>query len=263
MEKNSLIPTADEVNVYQILADSAAKSGYFQKIGGRDAIFSIGMYSRDVRQPMMKMLFGGMHNINGKIEMAAVTMNAMIREAGHKLEINCDNKICKIKGIRHDTKEEYSCTFSMDDAKQACLIKAGSGWERYPSDMLFARCIARLARRLFPDVIGPSYVEGEISNDQFAGADKEIQVKESIETVQVIEEEAPAELPQQEPTLSKDQARIIEKLIGEDDALFNRILDGYKVNNLQNISAKHFDIICGVLKKRNESKPKEMNVETA
>ena len=42
------------------------------------------------------------------------------------------------------------------------MIKEKGGWKRTPEDMLYARCISRLARQLFSDCIGIGYIEGEI-----------------------------------------------------------------------------------------------------
>ena len=48
----------------------------------------------------------------------------------------------------------YTARFTMDDAKRAGLIKAGSGWEKYPANMLRARAIGYCADVVFPDVLG-------------------------------------------------------------------------------------------------------------
>jgi hypothetical protein len=51
-------------------------------------------------------------------------------------------------------------------AQKAGLIKEKGGWKRTPEDMLYARCVSRLARQLFSDVIGIGYIEGEISDSR-------------------------------------------------------------------------------------------------
>ena len=267
MADTGLIPSSDEMGTYQLMAKHAANSGFFKNIGGEGGLLSIVLYARELGLPPMQCLFGGMRNIKGNIELSPRLMNSMIRKAGHKLQIiKCDNFICTIKGTRSDTGETYESTFTMDDAKQANLLIGGSAWTKHPSDMLFKSALSRIARRLFPDVIATAYVEGEIpGDDQIIDTGKSMSKTEVIETIQ-IEEAKPAESPvvaesaspvvESEPGLSKDQARIVEKLIGEDGDLFVRILDGYKVSNLQNIPAKHFDTICSTLKKRKDPKEK-------
>lgn len=155
--------SSEQIKALETIADYAFNSKHFDKLGGKSAIFCIAMYAQELGLNPMTCLFGGMRAVQGNIEVSPRMMNTMIRKAGHKLEIiQSDDTICKIKGTRHDTKEDYVAIFSFDDAKRAGLVKSNGGWEKYASDMLFARCISRLARRLFADVISTAYVEGEM-----------------------------------------------------------------------------------------------------
>lgn len=163
---NELIPSQDEVRSIEVMAKHAVDSKYVEKLGGYAGVFSIAMYARELGIPVMTALFGGMANIMGKIQISPQLMNAMIRKAGHKLEIDSTDARCIIKGTRKDTGESCSTSFSVEEAKKAGIYKSGGGWEKYPSDMCFARALSRLARRLFPDVIGMAYVEGEIEEDR-------------------------------------------------------------------------------------------------
>jgi hypothetical protein len=49
---------------------------------------------------------------------------------------------------------EYTSRFTMEDAKRAGLVKDGSGWTKYPANMLRYRAIGYAADIVFPDVIG-------------------------------------------------------------------------------------------------------------
>lgn len=49
---------------------------------------------------------------------------------------------------------EYTVEFSMEDAKRADLLKADSGWLKYPSNMLKWRAVGFCIDIVFPDVIG-------------------------------------------------------------------------------------------------------------
>lgn len=51
------------------------------------------------------------------------------------------------------------------------MIKPGGVWAKYPEDMIYARALSRLARRLFADVIGTAYVEGEIREEKLEMSD--------------------------------------------------------------------------------------------
>ena len=59
----------------------------------------------------------------------------------------------------------YTARFSMADAKKAGLVKTGSGWEKYPANMLRARAIGFCADVVFPDVIGGMKRADELGAD--------------------------------------------------------------------------------------------------
>lgn len=162
---NHLIPSKDEYLVLDAIVKNASQSDYFKNLGGYTGIFSIAMYARELGLPVMQCLFGGMTNINGRITLSANIMNMMIRKAGHQiLQVESSNEKCILKGIRADTAEEMEECFTIEDARLAKL-HTKNNWINYPRDMCFARALSRLARRLFPDVIGTAYVEGEIPSD--------------------------------------------------------------------------------------------------
>lgn len=176
MTNYQLIPTPDEIKAIEFMAKNATDSKYFEKLGGFAGIICIAMYARELGLPPMQCLMGGMSNVLGKIQLSPQMMNGMIRKAGHKLVIKSSKLECRIEGTRNDTGENYTASFSVEDAKNAGLFKTGGGWDKYPEDMCFARALSRLARRLFPDVIGTAYVEGEIE-------DSEVETKKSSKTL--------------------------------------------------------------------------------
>jgi hypothetical protein len=59
----------------------------------------------------------------------------------------------------------FTAKWTMQDAKRAGVIKTGSGWDKYPANMLRWRAIGFCADVVFPDVIG-----GMKRSDEF-GAD--------------------------------------------------------------------------------------------
>jgi hypothetical protein len=189
MEKNALI-TPETIQSLEVLADHAFSSKHFEKLGGKAGIFCIAMYALELGLPPMTCLFGGMRPVLGNIELSPRLMNGMIRKAGHRIEIQeCTNEKCTIKGVRHDTKEEYFTSFTMQEARSAGLVRSGGGWEKYPSDMLFARCLSRLARRLFPDIISSAYVDGEIDDTSHTSPSKDMREngEEKKETSQALD----------------------------------------------------------------------------
>jgi hypothetical protein len=77
--------------------------------------------------------------------------------AGIKIEDVTDDKgnaqACRV-WMKRRNGFEYTITFSMDDAKRAGVVKADSGWSKYPSNMLRWRAIGFCADVVFPDVLG-------------------------------------------------------------------------------------------------------------
>lgn len=157
------IPSEHEMMVYHTMAETAVSSKMYKGIGEKAGVMMIMLSARELGIPCMQALNGGLNIIQGKVEISARMMNALIRKAGHQItikEISEDN--CTLMGKRCDTGEMQTSSFSIEDAKRAGLVKPGGGWTKFPSDMCFARALSRLARQLFSDVIGIGYVEGEI-----------------------------------------------------------------------------------------------------
>lgn len=156
---SGLLPAHQEFLMFQTIAKSAKASGLYG--GDENKIFMVLLAARELGIPPMLSLNGGIWNIQGKIEISARLMNSMIRRAGHTMSIKSTAQECVIIGKRADTGEEHTETFTWAMAEKAGLSK-GNVWQKYPEDMLYNRCMSRLARRMFPDVIGTAYVEGEI-----------------------------------------------------------------------------------------------------
>jgi len=165
---NNLMVQDNDLRLFQVIAQSAAKSGLYKNAGGVDAIFMVLLAAHDLGIKPTIALNGGLWNIKGKIEISARLMTSMIRRAGHSLNIKeSTSTSCTILGKRCDVSDEHEITFTIQQAKIAGLVRANHDgspgmWQKYPEDMLYARALSRLARRLFPDVIGTAYVEGEI-----------------------------------------------------------------------------------------------------
>lgn len=156
--------TPADLQMISKVANEASKTPFFAKLGGFSGIFSIMLYAKEIGLPPMQAIFGGMNSIQGKIEISHHAMNSLIRGKGHKLSIvELSDTLCTVKGERKDSGETMVVSFSIDEAKKAGLCRGGSGWEKYTKDMLYARAMSRLGKRLFGDVIGcGTYAVGEI-----------------------------------------------------------------------------------------------------
>jgi len=151
------------------------KTPHYAKMG-QEGIFAIIETSKSLGIDPRQALGGGLYYVRGKVEMSARMMNALIRSKKHSVtrDSKSNDTICILHGKRADNNDCWSESFSLEEAKKAGLVKANGPWVNFTRDMLFARALSRLARQLFPDIIGNCYVQGEISLDQNIVGDVEI-----------------------------------------------------------------------------------------
>jgi hypothetical protein len=90
----------------------------------------------------------------GKPTLHASAMVKLARRAGHSITGTVDDKKATVTGRRGDNGDEMTVTYTLAQAQQAGLIRQGGGWEKNPEDLLWARAVSRLCRRLFADCIG-------------------------------------------------------------------------------------------------------------
>jgi hypothetical protein len=162
LPSKNIAPNAQEMQILQTIARSASTSGLYTGVGNEQKILMILLAARELGIKPMMALNGGLWNIQGRIEISARLMNSMIRRAGHSIvvkEINTHR--CVLEGKRADTGDTFITQFTIEEAQRAGLTSRDV-WRKYTEDMLYARAMSRLARRLFSDVIGTAYVEGEI-----------------------------------------------------------------------------------------------------
>lgn len=164
--RDALVPAQSEFQILQALAKNAVISGLYNSVGNEQKILMILLAANELGIKPMQALNGGIWNIQGKIEISARLMTSMIRRAHHSLIVkSISDKECTLEGKRSDNGDSFCASFTIEEAHRAGLVRPGSNWIKYPQDMLYARAISRLARRLFPDVIGTAYVEGEIKGE--------------------------------------------------------------------------------------------------
>lgn len=91
--------------------------------------------------------------VNGRMVMSVQLQLALARsQAGVRLvriEESADS--CTVTLARNG--EQISCTYTMDDAKRAGLIRNDGSWVRYPRQMLRWRAIGDALRLIAPDVV--------------------------------------------------------------------------------------------------------------
>lgn len=131
----------------------------------------------------------GIHIIKGKPTMSANLHAVQVKRSGkynfRPVEITAQK--AKIEWFEEGESVGFS-EFTIEQAKTAGLIKADSGWTRYPDDMLFARALTRGMRRYCPEVSAgsPAYTPEEL------GAEVDEQGEPIAVEAEVGEPQAPA-----------------------------------------------------------------------
>jgi hypothetical protein len=207
------------------LAVHFAKSGYFTDL------------ERDESKAIVKAVFGeelgfgpgasmlGIHIIEGKPSLSANLLGALVKrsERYDYKPVEVSDKKAVITFF--DGGEEIGeSEFTIEQAKTAGLVRAKSGWERFPQAMLFARALSQGVRWYCPDVTAgsPAYTPEELGAEVDEAGDP---VFVESEVVEPGESPAPA-LPTERIQELTDLIRSAEKQL---DATGVNWLDGLNV----------------------------------
>lgn len=98
--------------------------------------------------------------------MRAKLMQALLTRAGHEVIVtHHDARICRMLLKRGDGRRGGGAQWTLAEAQRAGLLtKERSPWHAYGEDMLWARCVSRLARRYAAEVIAGFYVAEELDD---------------------------------------------------------------------------------------------------
>lgn len=101
--------------------------------------------------------------VKNRITLSAESMAALIKRSGthgYRVTTHTD-KECSIDFLE-GVEKVYTSTFTIADAQRAGVIKADSGWEKFPRAMLFARALSQGARIVCPHLIAGAYTHEEL-----------------------------------------------------------------------------------------------------
>jgi hypothetical protein len=102
----------------------------------------------------MSAAFEFIQMIQGKPTLIPRGALALIHQSGQLADMTIEEtaNACTVT-MRRRNGVTYTCSYSLDDAKRAGLIKQGGAWEMYPANMLRWRAIGFCADVVFPDVL--------------------------------------------------------------------------------------------------------------
>jgi len=165
-----MLPTKHEQPATALIARNVEELEKLGRICAASGFFSD---SREAAQAMTKILAGqelglapiqsmtGINVIKNKVTLSANLMAALLKKAGYNWKILEHNaKVCNLQIYAPNGVDLGNCSFSIQDAKAAGL--QGGNWQKYPKNMLFARCISNVARWYAPEVITGCYTPEEL-----------------------------------------------------------------------------------------------------
>ncbi len=101
--------------------------------------------------------------ISGKLVVSARLLRALANRAGLLIErVDSSDEACTAVLVRAGSGEVLgSSTFTIEDARRAGLIRAGSAWQTYPARMLWARASSHVLTDYAPEVVLGMQTEDE------------------------------------------------------------------------------------------------------
>lgn len=197
-----------------------------------DELFLLLMYASEVGVSPYQAVCGGLYIFNGKIEMTSRLMQILIRGKGHSIEILPESTKEKyvLYGKRADNGNELTVSFSKNNIKNPKILNKPN-WRDHTESMLFARALSLLARRLFADVIGGAYVEGELE-DAMIDDQKVVNINKGFS-----EEQQPVA-----KTVTPEQIAVFEELLKKIPEYLPHVEDYLKQNNIKDFASMPVDI---------------------
>jgi hypothetical protein len=191
--------------------------------------------ARDLSKAIVKAVFGeelgigpgasmvGVHIIEGKPSLSANLLGTLVKRSERYDYRPKETTAGKAMVEFYQDGEPVGLSgFTIEEAEQAGLIRAKSGWEKFPKAMLFARALSQGVRMYCPDVTAgsPAYTPEEL------GAE----IDSRGEPVYVESEVAPEPAAE---TIDPDRAEALHRLIREAEkplaAMGVNSLDGLNV----------------------------------
>lgn len=199
---------------------------------GEDGIHTIIARCKSLGIHPFEGLNGGFYMVSGKMGMSTEMMAALVRKRGHSItkDPKSNNEIVILHGKRADSGDTWTCSFSKADAEQAGLWN-GPTWKKYPSIMLYNRCMSMLFRQLFPDLsMGAGYVEDELK--EIAKVDEYKLTPSEYEVVKTINIDVSNELTHER----EEQLKALRDVLKDcGDEYEEKIIQHYKILSMDQL----------------------------
>lgn len=143
-------------------SDLMAGKGVPKEVAEANAVAKV-LAARELGLPPVATALTGLYIIEGRLTLASRIMHALLLRSGlvgmEVLEASAER--CAVRMWRTDCSLEITEELTLQQAEAQGLTRTRNGprdnWKNHPGDMLWARVLSRLARRVAPDVIGGLY----------------------------------------------------------------------------------------------------------
>jgi len=154
-------PSEDELSAWRrdakVIQQSPAVPEAFR--GKPREIFAVWLQGRELGIPPMRSLHL-FDVVDGRTAPRAECLVLLAARAGHKIEGDANAEQAVARGTRADNGAEMVVTVTMEEMRKVTQkgkpLTDKKVWQEYPADMLWARAVSRLVRRLCPDVLAGS-----------------------------------------------------------------------------------------------------------
>jgi hypothetical protein len=131
-----------------------------------EAAFAIMVTGRELGLTAMQSL-RSIHIIKGRPCMSADLICALVKKSAActRFQMIESTALRSVYATQRVGESETQMEFTIQEAQNAGLL-SNDNWKKYPKAMLRARCIAALARAVYPDVVLGVYETDEISEER-------------------------------------------------------------------------------------------------
>lgn len=178
---SNIIPVSDMT----VMADSIVKSGFYG-FKNKEQVMAV-MLVAQAENKHPATVVQEYDIIQGRPALKSQAILARFQLSGGSVQWD-EVTPKKVKGtFKHPQGGTLAVEWTIEMAKQAGIYRDGSGWSKYPEDMLRARVISRAVRSIYPACILGHYATEEVM-DFDSPAPKHMGVVEEVkQPVEVIE----------------------------------------------------------------------------
>lgn len=205
------ITTYDEQNQdlqrLKEMAFIALKSGKYGADFNESTILNIFLTAKALDVDPMLALNGGFNIIQGKINMGAHFMSALVRRQGHSIKvIEMTEQKCTIIAKRKDNDDSLKYEMTMKEASQAGLT-GKKNWMSNPKQMLYCACVRNVFRILFSDIAIPydadeMNVEEKLEQPEDVGLINGVPDNNLVIPTKIIDSRAVSDVPEASESLN-------------------------------------------------------------